>query len=789
MSSTLTIDADRSAMIDAGHPETNYSTGTVAVLGEAGYVQYRGLLVGFPAASTAENQFKRIMSASLRAYLTPTTKALAEFYAHALAAEWTEDGVTFAVKPESGSLIGWSDYSLNAGYVQLHGLMSRAALKSALEYGVLFDESSFAYSGLPGYAIDTSRSSSPPQLVLTLADEDAVPEVSGTPSGGYVNKHTDITLSWTNTLPWTLATLEQTDATVRWREGSSGTVHEIGSLGELTSYTLAADAVSGSELQWQVSVTYNSGAVVTTPWYSLSTVEALSTAEIVRPKDTLVDASKPTSLEWRHVISTGTAQTAADLQTSTDGTAWSDLAQISGAANTYVVAAGTWTGGNRWWRVRTYNTDDAAGAWSEAAQIAVVGGPAQPVVACTSDPRPVISWQADGQQGYEAEIGGQSSGVVYGTGKRWQPPEFLPDGPATARVRVVNSYGLWSEWGTIDVLVTNDDEGSINLSAFADRDVGLIWDVVHDAAGYWIYRDGTKIGETTKPQFTDRWSNGSSIYKVRAVGEPAQPSRVWRSVSMGNILDDGSYDRTDNTCCYLKPLDSSLNPDVYVPIDGPVVVRAPVGYLIRVFFSTQKLVGSTTSNSGWTQSVLCSPELGAFYRVCCRRTDNAVLDLTGSGHNVYTGKDAIAILAGVNEHDATKLIGSYRDSNPVTATVTLDAPIISALDGEWIELRFSTEPVPTVQSTRQRPVSLLSVQGSVYPVAEASAFRQRAYSITAAFKRDAGPAAFESLLGREVVLKDQYGSVIHGVMSAITTTASRFYFVCSAQIQEVDGVV
>lgn len=649
MSISLTINADRSAMVDAGHPETNYSTGTRAVLGEAGYVQYRGLLVGFPAGATPENQYKRIRSASLRAYLTPTVYSYANFYAHTLLASWAEGSVTFATRPSAGGgALGPSGYAFAAGYVGV--ALSRAELASVQSFGVLCDNSIYAYSGMFGPAIDTSRSSAPPQLVLTLADEDAVPEVSGAPSGGYVNKHTDITLSWTSSTPWTLAPIEQTDATVRWREGSSGTVHEIGSLGELTAYTLPADSVTGSELQWQVAVTYNSGAVVTTPWYSLSTVEALSTAEIVRPKDTLVDASKPTSLEWRHVIATGTAQTAADLQTSTDGTAWSDLAQISGAANTYVVAAGTWTGGNRWWRVRTYNTDDAAGAWSAAAQISVVGGPAQPVVACTSDPRPVISWQADGQQGYEAEIGGQSSGVVYGTNKRWQPPEFLPDGPATARVRVVNSYGLWSDWGEVSVEIANpvSGEDAFHLEAYAGRDVRLVWDPVSGAIAYEVYRDGALIGLTSETQFTDRASNGTAVWKIRA--------------------------------------------------------------------------------------------------------------LIGLG---------------------------YLDSVAVTATVSLRFPIVAADGGEWIELRYSTEPVPTAQTVHGQNVALLSVQGAAYPMMEASPYKTKTYAISAAFPRGVGPAAFEALLAKAVTLKDQYGRVVRGVMSSITTTASRFNYVCSAIVQEI----
>ena len=45
------------------------------------------------------------------------------------------------------------------------------------------------------------------------------------------------------------------------------------------------------------------------------------------------------------------------------------------------------------------------------------------------------------------------------------------------------------------------------------------------------------------------------------------------------------------------------------------------------------------------------------------------------------------------------------------------------------------------------------------------------------------------LLGREVVYKDQYGNLVHGIMASITTTRNRFYDVVSAQLQEIEGVL
>lgn len=844
MSTTLTINANRSALVDQGNPTTNYSTGTIANLNGISGGSYfaKALLVGFSDESLASYAYREILSARLQAYIIrnyPEYAGAVSVCATLLREAWTENAVTYETKPDVMSPFVKADGIYSDRYADFD-FNYAPYLRDLFSDGVLLSGGyGYVYSYL--FSLQTSRGTYPPQLIVEVSDSDVVPTVNGSPSGGYVNKHAAITLKWNSRInAFTFSPIAQTDATLRWREGSAGEVHEVTELGTLTSYILAAESVAGAELQWQVSVTYNSGAVVTTPWYVCSTVEALSSAEILSPKDTLVDGSDAAALKWRHVITTGTAQAGADVQCSADastwetilsffagsstlkykvnaarlshlfrcavrdangnslessavqivgsappiiitaqpqdpvgavgdevtftvtatgtslsyqwqylkpnetewnnvtssggtsasysltvasrhltyvyrcqitdggghtllsnearirsaappivittqpqafvgavgdlaafsiaatgtglhfvwqesadGVSWAESADLSAAVSEGSIPPNTLAAGTAYWRVRTYNTDLAAGEWSAAAQISVVAGPGTPIVACTSDPLPLLSWQVDGQQGFEAEIGGQSSGVVYGTGKSWQPPEYLADGQYTARVRVVNSYGLWGDWGEAVVTIANPGAGAaFAVTAYPDVDVGLTWAAVTGASAYAIYRDGVRIGETAELQYTDRWSNGESVYVVRAI--------------------------------------------------------------------------------------------------------------IGSG---------------------------YRDSAPVTATIRLRYALITDPDGDWLELRYSTEPVPVLQSTHSRPVSLLSVQGSVFPVAEASPHRARAWTITAAFMRGVGSKGFEALLGREVVYKDQYGNLVHGIMASITTTRNRFYDVVSAQLQEIEGVL
>ena len=128
---------------------------------------------------------------------------------------------------------------------------------------------------------------------------------------------------------------------------------------------------------------------------------------------------------------------------------------------------------------------------------------------------------------------------------------------------------------------------------------------------------------------------------------------------------------------------------------------------------------------------------------------------------------------------------SYTDSNTVTLRPSVRWPRITAEDGEWIDLRFSAESLPASSIVTSCDVSLMQYSGAVYPVPEASAHRERTYSINVAFPRGR-EAAFEALLGRRVWLKDEYDNIVYGIMSTVTKAQNVFYTTFSAVISEVE---
>ena len=339
------------------------------------------------------------------------------------------------------------------------------------------------------------------------------------PSSGAIVKAEANIFSWdTADEKLCLAALEQTSAVFRWRSGTSGTIRTISISSNTQSVTVPANTFAGTtSIQWQVAVTANSGVATTSDWVTLSTADATPTAAPLSPVDTVIDGSKDVLFQWQHSISTGTAQSKADLQKSTDGQTWTALATVTGSERQWTCPANTLTSTIKYWRVRTFNADGEASEWSEAAQIVVIAAPSTPAIQIKSTgPRPSISWQTSEKEAYQVELDGKlSGGTHYGTEKTWTSPAYLADGSHTVRVRVQNQYGMWSDWGAAALPVTNTPGASITLTVQASSVADLSWQTSGSYDFYLVYRNGKPIAKLTQTQYTDELSSGSVIYQVR----------------------------------------------------------------------------------------------------------------------------------------------------------------------------------------------------------------------------------------------------------------------------------
>lgn len=513
MSTTLTLQAVQSAATLYSQPTTTFNTETEyssdALNNRAFYKMY----VSFQPIPAAY-QFQKVETIiSYLYYRSLYSPAHTETVGSVDPISKSFDASTLNYQNAPGR-IGGSSYSLylyKTGYDSKSWVDAFNSFSKILRCGLMTDVSSW-------YAVQSSRSANPPYLEVSIGDEIIGLTISNAaPSNGSIVAANSNVFSWKEAASGTCyAEISRTSAKFRWRKSASDTVKEIAVPGTATSITIPANTFSGDSIQWQLSVTANSGVTTTSDWMTLSLTDVDSTAVAVAPDRAVLDGSSSNVFKWEHVISTGTAQTKAELQQSTDGSTWTALATVTGAANTWTAPAGTFTSGTKYWRVRTYNSKGAAGAWSAATQFIVLAAPATPPVSIVStEPRPEIRWQSDEQQAYQVEIDGvYASGTRFGTGKTWKAPFYLADGSYTVRVRVQNEYGFWSPWGTAALPVTNVPGGAITLTAEGGIEAALSW-TPGSFDYYLVYRDGVAIAKVTEPSYTDAASIGGVRYQVR----------------------------------------------------------------------------------------------------------------------------------------------------------------------------------------------------------------------------------------------------------------------------------
>ena len=275
------------------------------------------------------------------------------------------------------------------------------------------------------------------------------------------------------------------------------------------------DTFSGNELEYKICGTTTDGQNVESAWTSFDTRDTIPSTRITSPLGSVEDGERPILMQWEHINESGTAATKSEIQIARPGEEFSELVIIDGNALQYSALAKTFASGEWRWRVRTYNIDGVAGAWSDEVSFVVIASPTTPILVLEDEgPRPEIRWQTNEQEGYELELDGVSLGTRFGAVQRWKSPDYLSDGQHSFRVRVQNVYGLWSEWGLLMFPVHNETGAEIELQGQGGREAKLQW----QAAGYdfyIVYRNGMPIGKTIGTEWIDLLAVDHANYIIR----------------------------------------------------------------------------------------------------------------------------------------------------------------------------------------------------------------------------------------------------------------------------------
>lgn len=545
---TFTVQASGSTAVAKNHPNTNYSDLTQYKLYVEPFTNHSGsydgwdnilLKFGEPAAAY---KYKRVTMVRLVIYAMPTSGILGSWgsayiaaYGQGLAEPLDTSTVTYATQPKlygNGDGVGSARWSELNQVVQAEVVFSmslyEAARKKNLESGM---RNGFAFafsSGGDGRASEAIfygvKSSYKPFLECEYSDDDVGIQASdfAPSSGAFVNRKQKNTFTWackddTDLTQVCFAEIKQTSAVFEWRVKNASTSKTINVSGATTACTVPANTFPSGTIEWRVKVTANSGTTTTSAWQEITTTDVTPSCKPVSPSGIVIDATIVNRFSWQHIISTGTPQSKADLQWSADGTTWNTLATVTGENQYYDVPANTFTSGTKYWRVRTYNTDGTASAWSDKAEFIAINAPSAPsIVIQSTGPRPRITWQTSEQEAYQLTLSsGYASGTVYGTEKAWRSPVYLADGSYTVRVRVQNKYGMWSEWSAAALPISHTEGEAINLTVTAGHEAALTWQTAGSYDFYLVERDGVAIARTVQKQYIDHTSIGSVTYRVR----------------------------------------------------------------------------------------------------------------------------------------------------------------------------------------------------------------------------------------------------------------------------------
>ena len=154
----------------------------------------------------------------------------------------------------------------------------------------------------------------------------------------------------------------------------------------------------------------------------------------------------------------------------------------------------------------------------------------------------------------------------------------------------------------------------------------------------------------------------------------------------------------------------------------------------------------------------------------------------------HTYSDQMAI--GTHEYKVRGATGdNYSMSNEVTVVLSVDIPEIAALsDMQWLKLKHSTAQNSPLGVSVYQDVAYQFYAGRRYPVAETSQQITKVYSFNVAFDDAAQAAAFEGLLGKTVVYRDQHNRLFTGPLMGYELSVDQFFRAFSCSIQQTDNM-
>lgn len=236
---------------------------------------------------------------------------------------------------------------------------------------------------------------------------------------------------------------------------------------------------------------------------------------------------------WTYNSSVGGTQKSFVLKWSDDGITWTTVTQTT-ANNYYDMPADTFSAGNVYWKVTTYNEYDEASPESDVQSFYAIGVPETPTISTitTVSAKPTISWTSSGQHIYQINILDVDNNIIYDSGniastldRQHKVASFLADATYTVKLRIKNEYDLWSEWASTNYTLTTTKPSSPSIILTQNKYSITATSSISDNSYLLLYRAELTsdtficVSKSTTSQIIDYTVESNTQYKyfVRAV--------------------------------------------------------------------------------------------------------------------------------------------------------------------------------------------------------------------------------------------------------------------------------
>lgn len=216
---------------------------------------------------------------------------------------------------------------------------------------------------------------------------------------------------------------------------------------------------------------------------------------LMYPVDVYLNQDLPISFKWVYNTQSGAKQAKVELEWKKNSdSVWTPLATVS-SSNTYIASANAFPVSQIDWRCRTTDELGQVGEYSSASFL-IKGKPLAPFITnIANDSLTTIEWNATDQIAREIML--IKNGVVIDSSRQstadntYLPNLFLDDGTYEFRIRIMNSYNLWSDYTSKIFNISTNKPSKPAIKTLLN---GSEVTIISEQAGY-LYRveDGISV--------------------------------------------------------------------------------------------------------------------------------------------------------------------------------------------------------------------------------------------------------------------------------------------------------